>query len=103
MRVVLFHWKAGAELDERAARLRALGHRVEAASEVMGGYEGAVARPPDAIVIDLGRLPSHGRQVAIALRERKTTRHVPLVFVDGEPEKVARLRADLPDAVYATW
>jgi hypothetical protein len=62
-----------------------------------------MAQPPDAIVIDLGRLPSHGRGLALALRERKTTRHVPLVFVDGEPEKVGRLRADLPDAVYTTW
>lgn len=59
--------------------------------------------PPEVYVIDLSRLPSHGREAALALRTHKATRHVPLVFVDGEPEKVARIRALLPDAVYTTW
>ena len=33
--------------------------------------------PPDAVVIDLSRLPSHGREFAVALRGSKATRHVP--------------------------
>ncbi len=28
---------------------------------------------------------------------------MPLVFVDGDPEKVARIQALLPDATYTTW
>ena len=39
----------------------------------------------------------------MALRSRKTTRHVPLIFVDGDPEKVAKLKTLLPDATYTTW
>ena len=37
------------------------------------------------------------------MRSRKATRHTPLLFVDGEPDKVAAIRAVLPDASYTTW
>jgi CheY-like chemotaxis protein len=60
-------------------------------------------RPPGAIVIDLSRLPSHGREVALALREMGATRRIPIVFVEGAAEKVARVRALLSDAAYTTW
>lgn len=59
--------------------------------------------PPSAVVIDLGRLPSHGRDVGLAIRESRSTRHLPLVFVQGNAEKVARIKQLLPDAVYTTW
>ena len=39
----------------------------------------------------------------IRLRGAKATRHLPIVFVDGEPEKVKRTRLLLPDATYTTW
>ena len=58
---------------------------------------------PDAFVIDLSRLPSPGRQVGMGMRTRKSTRTVPIVFVDGDPEKVAQLKTLLPDATYTTW
>ena len=56
--------------------------------------------PPDAFVIDLSRLPSQGREIAIALRQYKSTRTVPIVFCDGDPTKVAAIRELLPDATY---
>jgi hypothetical protein len=59
--------------------------------------------PPDALVIDLQRLPSHGRAIATWVRERVAMRRVPLVFVPGDAEKTARLRAAFPDATYAAW
>lgn len=102
-RVRLIHWN-GPEGRERAARLAALGHEAE-----FHTAEGAAllrplrAHPPDAIVIDLSRLPSHGREIALALRSSKSTRYVPLVFVDGDAEKVERLRRLLPDATYTSW
>jgi hypothetical protein len=37
------------------------------------------------------------------LRQQKGTREVPIVFVGGAPEKIARARALLPDAVYTDW
>jgi hypothetical protein len=37
------------------------------------------------------------------LRRTKATRNVPLVFVEGAPDKVARVRDLLPDATFTTW
>ncbi len=59
--------------------------------------------PPAVVVIDLSRQPSHGRDIALAIRQYKATRRVPLVFVDGDADKVARIRELLPDATYTVW
>ena len=61
------------------------------------------ANPVAATVIDLSRRPSQGRDVALAIRLSKGSRHIPLVFVDGEPGKVAGIRKLLPDAAYTSW
>jgi hypothetical protein len=60
-------------------------------------------RPPSVVVIDLSRLPSQGRDIAIILRKNGKTRNVPLVFVGGDRDKIAGIRKHLPDATYATW
>ena len=99
----LIHWNA-AEAREKAERIRAAGYRVSygpfAGPESMKALR---AEPPDAVVIDLSRLPSQGRDIGLWLRSAKATRSVPLVFVGGEAEKVERTRKLLPDAEYATW
>jgi len=102
MTLALSHWNAAAGAA-RAAELRRLGYRVEATT-----CDPAVLRrwketPPEAVVIDLSRAPSKGRDAALAVRDAKATRGVPLVFVAGDPVKVAGIRALLPDAVYADW
>jgi CheY-like chemotaxis protein len=61
------------------------------------------SEPPEAFVIDLGRVPSHGRAVATVLRQQKATRDVPIVFIAGDPGKTERVRALLPDAPYTSW
>lgn len=101
-RLRLIHWNA-AEAAARVAALQAAGHRVDYELPEPGTLRGLFADPPEAVVIDLGRLPSHGRDVALGLRGHRATRHVPLVFVGGAPEKVERVRQSLPDAVYTTW
>lgn len=57
---------------------------------------------PDVFVISLARLPSHGREFAKWLRESKKRAPVPLVFVDGKPDKVAQTRQKFPDAIFCT-
>lgn len=102
-RIRLVHWKAE-EVRERAARLEAEGYDVDA--EVPGtsiGIRQLREDPPSGFVIDLGRLPSHGLEVARALRESKALRHIPIVFVDGKPEKVEAVQELLPDATYTAW
>jgi CheY-like chemotaxis protein len=65
------------------------------------GFRGISENPPDAIVIDLMCMPSYGRAMGALLRERKSTRMIPLVFVQGDPEKSERVRELLPDAAIA--
>lgn len=102
-RVFLFHWN-DAEARNRADRLARLGHEAVVPRFASGAdLKTIAADPPDAFVIDLSRLPSHGREVAAALRGRTATRHIPIVFVDGTAEKVERVRRLLPDATYADW
>jgi CheY-like chemotaxis protein len=101
---MLVHWH-DAEARERLERLRRAGFEARYFSSAGDSARRRELRSdlPDAFVIDLGRLPSHGREVATALRQRKSTRRVPLVFVGGEPEKVRLIRERLPDAIYTDW
>jgi len=102
-RVRLIHSHAG-EAAERAARLCALGFAVDLAAKIGPAQLRELGeRPPAAVVIDLGRAFAFGRDLALALRTRQSTRRVPLVLVGGEPAKVGRLRTLLPDAAYAEW
>jgi hypothetical protein len=89
---------------ERAAILQAAGFACDSSPMQGSGIVGQMREmQPAAVVIDLDRLPSQGRELAIMLRASKSTRHIPIVLAGGVPEKVARLRAELPDAVYASW
>lgn len=101
-RVHLIHWNA-AEAEERAARLSSADYEVDYEQLSPSGLRQIREDPPSAIVIDLSRLPSQGRDLALNVRKYKATRHVPLVFVEGDPKKVARIQELLPDAVYTTW
>lgn len=98
------HWHA-LEAAEYAAVLCDAGHAVTPFSDSRAGDALKRVRhdPPEAFVLVLDRLPSHGRAVAQWLRETKATRQVPLVFVGGEAAKVEQIRALLPDATYTTW
>jgi CheY-like chemotaxis protein len=101
--VLLVHWKPE-EAAPHAASLGKAGHDVRVLGPAgVHALRALAGEPPDAIVIDLGRLPSQGGAVATALRQRRATRSVPLLFVAGDPEKTARVKALLPDAAYTTW
>lgn len=96
-RVALIVWNQD-EAEVRAADLRKAGHEVEphwAVNQPM--LKQLRAQAPQAMVIDLGRLPSHGIQVALAIRK------TPVVFIEGDPEKTAKARSKVPAATYTTW
>ena len=98
----LIHWKAE-EAAPRAALLTKLGYNVDA-SPVEGWTLGNIRETqPAAVVIDLTRLQSHGRELGMALRLSKVTRLIPLIFVEGPLEKVQRTMELLPDARYTTY
>jgi hypothetical protein len=102
VRVRLVAWKPE-QAEERTGLLRSLGHEVDAAPVTSGTIRELPRVGADAFVVDLGRLPSQGRDVGVVLRRAKTSRHIPLVFAGGAPEKVERVRELLPDAVYSGW
>ena len=101
-RLVLVHWNAP-EAEARAETLCAAGHSVRSHSDSRANPRVLAADPPDAFVIDLARLPSQGREIGGFLRRLPATRHVPLIFVEGDPAKTERVRALLPDATFTTW
>jgi CheY-like chemotaxis protein len=89
---------------ERARVLKKAGLEVDASPfDPAGMITRLRENPPSLILIDLDRLPSHGRAVAIMLRTSKSMRDIPIVFAGGVEEKVARVRAEVPDALFTDW
>jgi hypothetical protein len=97
----LICWKAD-RAAELAAELGAAGFAVDAGTLDGPGLRALGQSPPDAVVIDLGRLPAQGRDVGVTLRTTARSRLTPLVFIDGAEDKVARTREVLPDATYTS-
>jgi hypothetical protein len=101
--IQLIVWDSS-EAKSRAETLESSGYDV--ARQLPGGA-GALRKlsetKPGAVVIDLNRRPSSGRDIGLAIRAYKALRHVPLVFVGGDPEKVASIKTLLPDATYTSW
>src|SRR5689334_6228751 len=99
--VVLVHWHDD-EAKALAKDLEAVGVKdvhvglPEKMSEVR-------ALNPKAVVVSLRRLPSHGREVVDALWSTKWGREIPVVFFDGDADKVAKLREQFPAAKFVAF
>lgn len=99
-RLFLIHWNA-AEADALAAPLRLQGVEVIVEAEDGGRAAKAIhAAPPDAVVISLARLPSHGRAVAEHLLTRRATQDLPFVFAGGTPNAIAKVQQIAPSAKF---
>lgn len=102
-KVRLVHWRP----EEAAAWVRILeqeGFEVTADPPAGSSFLRELeAEEPAVVIIDLSRNPSQGRDLGIAIRMRRGTRTIPLLFVAGEPAKVERVRDLLPDAEFAPW
>lgn len=89
---------------ERARVLKKAGLDVDASPfDPAGMITRLKENPPAVMLIDLDRLPSHGREVGVMLRNSKALREIPIVFAGGVEEKVGRVRAELPDAIFTDW
>ena len=69
-----------------AAVLGDEGHEVIEAADGREGFERAVADNPDLLLLDIKMPVLDGFELAVALRRDARTRHLPFVFVTGEPE-----------------
>jgi CheY-like chemotaxis protein len=102
MKIRLIHWNPD-EGGERVGLLERKGIAVDFEPFEVKLLKKMGEQPPEAVVIDLTRMPSQGRDVAIALRMRKSTRHIPIIFAGGSKEKVEGIMKILPDAVFSSW
>ncbi len=88
--VQLIHWQP-TQAEARVSKLEAAGYQVTYES-----FQGPPtlrrlrADPPDAVVIDLDRIPSQGRDVAFLLRQSKTTRGLPWPSLVARPGRSPR-------------
>src|SRR5439155_19603266 len=102
-RVFLVHWNAE-EAKAKARTLKELGHTAEVLCDTEEPNLRRVQEsPPDLFLIDLNRLPSHGREIAGHFRRAKATRQVPILFVDGDADRVNRVKQLIPDAEFGKW
>jgi hypothetical protein len=92
------------DASEKAKPLAKGGFRIDASPLSTTGLVGKMRdAAPALILIDIDRMPSHGRAVALVLRGSKSTREIPLVFAGGTEEKAARLRSEMPEALCTSW
>lgn len=100
IRIRLIHWKK-AEAAVYVDLLKAAGYEVHYQEKFAPGLLRSWRdSPPDVFVIDLSRLPSHGREIAAAIRQSRAIRRIPIVFCEGAEEKIEKVRMQLPDAAY---
>jgi DNA-binding response OmpR family regulator len=96
----LIHWHPE-EAEALARPLREGGWEVRTeAEDGARAYRETGAWVPDAVVVYLARLPSHGRETAVSIRQRRSTRATPILFVGGTREDVDRVRQKLPRAAF---
>jgi DNA-binding response OmpR family regulator len=79
--ICLVHWKSS-EAQHRILYLEKAGFKVQLLSSNGTATGKLRAHPPAAVIIDLSRMPSHGRDVAVSLRLSAATRNVPILFTD---------------------
>lgn len=92
------HWHE-AELQERIAPLRKAGYDVTGLANIESLAQ--IGEPlPDAVIISLDRLPSHGRAVAEWFWEAKKRQHVPIIFAGGKPDKIKTTKEKFPRAIF---
>lgn len=97
-KLFLIHWNQD-EAEALAAPLRAAGWSVEIESEDgERGAERALEARPQAVLIYLTRLPSHGRRTGHYLRSKRGQVELPIFFVGGDLEKVTQTEQEVPEA-----
>jgi len=103
--LVLVHLGRYEEAESRAEELRGVGYAVAVVgrTSATGLRRRMDQEYPDAVVIDLSRVPSEGQAAGLTLLTYRPTRDVPIIFVGGAAEAVARVRSNVPDGVFCPW
>jgi DNA-binding response OmpR family regulator len=99
-KLFLFLWeKTGAKA--LAAELAAEGWQVEMEfEEGSRGCRNLKAFGPDVVVLDIAKKAVHSREVGRALRNAKSFREMPFIFVDGTDEDISKVKEKVPAAIF---
>jgi CheY-like chemotaxis protein len=98
----LIHWNI-TEAKEKASILQSFRYEVDYEPFTPQTLKELKNNPPAAVVIDLTRLPMQGRDVAINIRHAKASRDIPIIFVEGDSQKLAQIKTLIPDAIYTDY
>jgi PleD family two-component response regulator len=101
-KLFLFHWeKEGA--TARAAELAKEGWQVEMeCEEGSRGCKNLKTFGPDVVVFDIAKKAVHSRECGRTLRNAKSFRETPFIFVDGTAEGISKAKAKVPGAIFTT-
>jgi len=101
-KLFLFHWeKEGAKV--RAAELAREGWQVEMEfEEGSRGCKNLKAFGPDVVVFDIAQKAVHSRECGRALRNAKSFRETPFIFVDGTDEDISKAKEKVSAAIFTT-
>ena len=101
MKKIFFIHFHEAELKEKIQPLKQAGYKVDYhfSTETTANLKDNL---PDALVISLDRLPSHGKAYAEWLWEAKRRQHIPIIFCGGKPEKVIAAKDKLPKVIFCS-
>jgi len=102
MKVRLFHWNAS-EAKQKISVLESSGFKVDYQTNALLAFKELKKDPSAIVIIDLSRLPSQGRDIAINIRHAKVTRNIPIIFVNGDRQKVEQIKLHVPDAIYTDY
>jgi CheY-like chemotaxis protein len=102
VRIRLFHWNI-TEAEQKTLILKSLGYEVDYEPYPPKALKQLGNNPPAAVIIDLSRLPSQGRDIAVNILYAKATRNIPIIFVEGDPQKVRQIKMHVPDAIYTHY
>jgi hypothetical protein len=93
------------DVEAKAAALKQPGARIDTTPLTrLSGAVGELARlNPAVLVLDLDKLPSNSREIALVLRSSKSARHIPVLFAGGAAEKTVRIRTENPNGTFVQW
>jgi len=100
MNIFFIHWNED-ELKEKIKPLLRAGYKVSYhfSQEITANLKDNL---PDALIICIDRIPSHGRAYAEWLWGAKKRQHVPIIFCGGQADKIEATRLKFPKAFFCS-
>jgi DNA-binding NarL/FixJ family response regulator len=101
-KLFLFHWEKESA-TARAAEFAGEGWQVEMEfEEGSRGCKNLKAFGSDVVVFDIAKKAVHSRECGRALRNAKSFRETPFIFVDGTGDEISKVKEKVPAAIFTS-